>query len=101
MANYREVRDLLRVACFEDIIDDDEFLLLWDFPYEDYGQFDLDEMDDSECIAEFRVKKCDLPGLAAALKIQNQFVFHCDDSFCPSKHQIGELSVKRTRETSA
>ena len=65
MATFREVRDLLAFACFEDIIDEDEFLLLWelntsknlDFPYEDYGRFDLDEMDDSECVAEFRVKK--------------------------------------------
>ena len=45
MATFREVRDLLAVACFEDIIDEEEFLLLWDlntsknldFPYEDYG----------------------------------------------------------------
>ena len=43
MATFREVRDLLAVACFEDIIDEDEFLLLRDlhtsknlyFPYED------------------------------------------------------------------
>ena len=84
MATFREVRDLLAVACFEDIIDEDEFLLLWDlntsknldFPYEDYGRFDLDEMDDSECLAEFRVKKRDLPDLAAALRIPNQFVCH-------------------------
>ena len=42
MATFREVRDLLAVACFEDI-DEDEFLLLRDlhtsknlyFPYED------------------------------------------------------------------
>ena len=84
MATFREVRDLLAFACFEDIIDEDEFLLLWelntsknlDFPYEDYGRFDLDEMDDSECVAEFRVKKHDLPDLAAALQIPNQFVCH-------------------------
>ena len=30
MAPFREVRDLLAVACFEDIIDEYEFLLLWD-----------------------------------------------------------------------
>ena len=30
MATFREVRDLLAVACFEDIIDEEEFLLLWD-----------------------------------------------------------------------
>ena len=65
MATFREVRDLVAVACFEDIIDEDKFLLLWDFntsknldfPYEDYGRFDLDEMDDSECIAGFNVKR--------------------------------------------
>ena len=42
MATFREVQDLA-VACFEDIIDEDEFLLLRDlhtsknlyFPYED------------------------------------------------------------------
>ena len=83
MATFREVRDLA-FACFEGIIDEDEFLLLWDhntskildFPYEDYGQLYLDEMDDSECVAEFRVKKHDLPDLAAALQIPNQFVCH-------------------------
>ena len=44
MATFREVQDLLAVACFEDIMDECEFLLLWDlhmsknlnFPYEDY-----------------------------------------------------------------
>ena len=84
MATFRDVRDLLAVACFEDIIDEEEFLLLWDlntsknldFPYEDYGRFDLDEMDDSECLAEFRVKKHDLLDLAAALRIPNEFVCH-------------------------
>ena len=80
MATFREVRDLLAVACFEDIIDEDEFLLLWDlheskildFPYKDYGRFDLDELDHSECLAEFRVKKHDLPDLAAALQIPTE-----------------------------
>ena len=71
----REVRDFLTVACFEDIIDEDEILLLWDlnasknldFPYEDYSRFDLDEMDDSECLAELRFQKRYLPDLAAAV----------------------------------
>lgn len=83
MATFREVRDLLGVACFEDI-DEDEFLLLWNFnksknldcPCNNYNRFDLDEMYDSECIAEFRVKKCDLPDLADLQQIPNQFVCH-------------------------
>ena len=83
MATFREVRDLLAVACFEDIIDENEFLLLWDlhqknldFPCGNYGRFDLDEMDDSECLAELRAKKRDLPDLASASKIPNQYVCH-------------------------
>ena len=83
MATFREVRDFLAVAYFEDIIDEDVSVVVGfntsknlDFPYEDYGRFDLDEMDDSECITEFRVKKRDLPDLAAALQIPNQFVCH-------------------------
>ena len=63
MATFREVRDLLVVACFEDIIDRYEFLSSWDlytlknldFPYKDYGRFDPDEMDDSDSLPEFRV----------------------------------------------
>ena len=62
MASFqRNMRDLLAVACFEDIIDEDEFILLYDlnssknvdFPYDDYGRFDFEEMDDLECLAEF------------------------------------------------
>lgn len=45
MITFREVQDLLAVACFEDIMDEDELVLLWDFnmsknldfPYEDHG----------------------------------------------------------------
>lgn len=58
MVTFREIRDLLAVECFENIIDEDEFLLLCDlniskhldFPYDDYGWIDLDEIDDSECL---------------------------------------------------
>ena len=59
-------------------IDDNEFLVLWqvyqsknpDFPYEDYGQFSLDEMNETECRAEFPT---DLPLLVHALGIPDQF----------------------------
>ena len=58
MVTFREIRDLLAVECFENIIDEDEFLLLYDlniskhldFPYDDYDRIDLEEMDDSECL---------------------------------------------------
>ena len=47
------------------VISEEEFVLLYgenrsknlDLPYDEYARFDLDEMEDSECISEFRVKK--------------------------------------------
>ena len=65
MASFRDIRNLL-VESFDDgDISEDEFLLLYDantsknpdFPYDCYGSFDLNEMDDSECLAEFRFHK--------------------------------------------
>ena len=58
MVTFQEIRDLLAVECFENIIDEDEFLLLYnlniskhlDFSYDDYGRIDLEEMDDSQCL---------------------------------------------------
>ena len=51
------------------MIDDEEFCLLYDanrskkpeFPYEEYGKYDLEEIDNSECKAEFRFWKEDIP----------------------------------------
>jgi hypothetical protein len=64
-----------------DIISDGEFVLLYDlnhsknldFPYDEYERFDLDSMDNSDCIAEFRVAKRDIRPLADALQIPASF----------------------------
>ena len=44
-----------------------------DFPYECYGKFDLNEMDDSECLAAFRFHKSDVPVLFEALQLPQSF----------------------------
>ncbi|KAK3740592.1 hypothetical protein QZH41_001065 [Actinostola sp. cb2023] len=57
-----KTREVLVDCYMTDIISDEEFVLLYDasysknleLPYDDYGRFDLEEMADSECIAEFR-----------------------------------------------
>ena len=52
-----------------------------DFPYGNYGRFDLDSMNSAECKAEFRVEKQDLPRLVAALQLPP--VFKCEQrSIC-------------------
>lgn len=81
MASFRETREILATCFMEGIISDEEFVLLYDLnhsknlelPYEEYGRFDLDEMEDSECIAEFRVSKHDLTTLRDALQIPESF----------------------------
>ena len=65
MASFRDVQNLILFSHGLNFIDDEEFLNLYDlfeprnpdFPYEAYPRFDLDEMAESECLAEFRFKK--------------------------------------------
>ena len=81
MASFRDARDMLTIAFCNDIISADEYILLYDLntsknldlPFDAYNRFDLDDMEDSECVAEFRVHKHDLPALAEALNIPNEF----------------------------
>jgi hypothetical protein len=81
--NFKELRELITVCYALGDIDDVDFAILselyasknLDLPYQSYGQFNLDELEEDECIAEFRFKKTDIPDLAAALKIPD--VFYC------------------------
>ena len=62
MANLHRIRESIVLAYFSNIINDDEFVLLYDanrpknpdFNYKDHDQFDLDDYNDSECKANFR-----------------------------------------------
>ena len=62
MAAFRDVREMLLLSLYEGFIDETEFLLLYDvnlsqnpdFPYWTYGPFELNHMNDAECMAEFR-----------------------------------------------
>jgi hypothetical protein len=64
MATFRKVRELLLVSYDDGDISEDEFSLLYDanssknldFPYQNYEHFDLEELDESECLAEFRFR---------------------------------------------
>ena len=67
MGGLREARNSLSSAVNENIIDDEEFLLLYDVnksrddnPYWSYDSFNLDNLDDSESWSEFRFLKNDI-----------------------------------------
>lgn len=80
MATFQETRDALLLAFDDELLDEEEFLLLYDlytsknpnFPYGDYEKFDLNSIDPAECKAEFRVEKNDLPLLFNALGIPDK-----------------------------
>ena len=81
--SFRETREMLLLAYDSKIISDEEFLVLWescrsknpDFPYSSYARFDLENVDESECLAELRVQKQDIPVLANVLQLPMNI--HC------------------------
>ena len=74
---FRDVCNLLLLSHDDGTINDKEFLVLQDFyfskntdfPYDSYTPFDLEELDESECLAEFRFRKRDMPRLYNVLQI--------------------------------
>ena len=84
MTSFKDARNLLLESYNDGIIDDDEFILLYEgnfsknpeFPHEDYERFDLNAMDETECKAEFRFTKSEIPRLAEALDIPGTFFCH-------------------------
>ena len=77
MTSFKETRDFNLLFYDEGILNDEELLILYeqykspnlDLPSISYPLFDLDDMEDDECLAEFRVKKRDISALAEALQI--------------------------------
>ena len=75
------VRELLLGSYDDGDISEDEFLLLYDanssknpdFPHQNYEHFDLEELDESECLAEFRFQKRDIPVLAEAMRLPDSY----------------------------
>ena len=66
MANVIEVNDQIEAAYMLDVIDDEDFALLREInrpqralmiPYWQYEKFDLENLSDDKCGAEFRFEK--------------------------------------------
>ena len=82
MAAFEDFRQLLILYYDANFINDEDFVLLYDifssrnprFPYYEYACFDLNNMSEAECKAEFRfAKKKNLPAVAEALQIPPSF----------------------------
>ena len=74
---FKNVRNLLLIKHNDGLIDDDEFVVLYDlyaskdldFLYDSYTPFDLEELDEYESFAEFRFGKRDIRILKEVLEI--------------------------------
>ena len=70
MSFFSDMRNLLLFLYNSESTSDEEFLTLYesyssknpDFPYSAYPKFDYDQIDESECLVEFRVRKQGIVG---------------------------------------
>ena len=96
MPKLRDVRNQLLLAHFDNLIDDEELLMLYDInksnnldlPYQNYGKFDLDQLNEDECKSEFRFNKHDIYDLGdifhlpQEIKCYNGVVVDKEESLC-------------------
>lgn len=81
MASFQQVQEALIYSLEQEIIDDEEFALLYNmytpqnlpFPHCSYKKFSLRHKDLAECKADFRFDKHDIPTLIDALQMPPAF----------------------------
>ena len=79
----RAIRDLLLVYYSEGLLNDEEFLVLYDanysreiYPYWKFSTFDLSNWDDTRCRAKFRFAKNDLEELLNVLRFPIRYLLY-------------------------
>ena len=80
MPNLKTVPDMILLAHADHLIDDDEYLLLYDLNrsknidllYHSYEKFDLDSLSEDECKSEFRFDKRDMYRLCDVFEIPEE-----------------------------
>ena len=83
MAGLRQVRNALLISHSQNLINDEEFMLLYninksknpDLPYWKYDNFDLENLTDDEYQAEFRFYKNVIYFIQEALQIPDEIIF--------------------------
>ena len=92
--SFRETREMLLLAYNGKIISDVDFFVLSescrsknpDFPHSSYARFGLENIDETEYLAEFRVQKQDIAVLANVLQLPF-------NSLCPQRTICDRIKV--------
>ena len=85
MASFQKIQELLLPCLEEEIIDDEEFSVLYEayapqnlpFQHSAYGKFSLENKNSAKCKADFRVDKRDIALLVEALRVPP--IFKCSN----------------------
>ena len=93
MESFKEVQEMLPLCLEEEIIDDEEFILLYEaymlqnpsFAHSSYGKFSIVNKNPVECKVDFRVEKGDIPILVEAVRVPP--IFKCA-AFKPKLHKL-------------
>ena len=89
---FKDLRNSLIISYDDGFIDDEEFVLLYDlysskdldFPFDAYAPFDLEELDEAECVAEVRFRKRDVRALADILRVPDTIT--CEQGSYPCRY---------------
>ena len=73
----KQISDVAAYLNSDEVINEENFLLLTEcceerapiFPYWKYPPFELEDMNEDECVLELRFKKQDIPRIAIVLRI--------------------------------
>ena len=84
MVSWKELRELIVLYYDMKVLNDAEYLLLYDLyspqnldlPCDLYPHFDLQNLTEDECVAEFRFRTTDIPRLSQALRIPDVIICH-------------------------
>ena len=101
MCTFRETREALYFAHDQGIVDDEEFLLLYDvnksknldMPYWKYDKIDLDVLSDDECKSQFRFYKEDVYSLIDIFDLPERIV--CPNRFFVDREEAVCMVLKR------
>ena len=82
----KRIQEFILLSYTQDLLDDNEFCLLYDanyanYPVFDHGQytrFTPDAVSEEECLSSFRFRQLDIPYLAQVLRLPEKFI-------CPNR----------------
>ena len=98
MASFQKLQELLLPCLEEEIIDDEEFSVLYEayapqnlpFQHSAYEKFSLENKNSAECKADFRVDKRDIALLIEASRVP--LIFKCSNELSVMESKASVLS---------